>query len=116
MRQVSPDHRLDNCARSNSRCVVGDDLFAVAQHGNAVGEHQRLFERMRDEDYRHAALLEIADEVEEVFLLFWSERGRRLVEDDHFGAVEHGARDLDHLLLCRAERSNGRRRGDIEVQ
>src|ERR1700729_4260538 len=47
------------------RCVVGDNLFAVAQHGNAVGEHQRLFERMRDEDYRHAALLEIADEAEE---------------------------------------------------
>ncbi len=116
LRQVAPDHRLDNARAIEFRRVVSNDVFAVAQHRDAVGEHQRFFERMRDEDDRYAALLEIADEIEEVFLLFRSERGGRLVEDDHLGAMKHGARNLDHLLLGRAERADSDGRIDVEVQ
>ena len=44
-----------------------------------------------------------------------SARGR-LVEDDHLGLVENGARDLDHLLLGGAEQAHGRRRRHVEIQ
>ena len=116
MGQVAADHRLDDARAVEFRRVVGDDLLAVAQHGDAIGEQQRLFQRVRDEDDRHAALLQVAHQVEEVFLLLGRQRRGRLVEDDHLGLVQHGAGDLDHLLLGRAERADRRRRRDVEVQ
>ena len=103
-------------ARSNFAGVVRDDLLAVAHDRDAVGEHQRFFERMRNEDDRHAAFLEVAHEVEEIFLLFGGERRSRLVEDDHLGLIKHGAGDFDHLLLGRAERRDGGGRRHVEVQ
>ena len=91
-------------------------MLAVAQHRDAVGEQQRLFESMRDEDDRDAALLEIADEVEEVFLLLRRQRCGRLVEDDDLGAVQNRACDLDHLLLGRAKAADGGGRRDVEIE
>ena len=114
--EIASDHRLDDARAVEFRRVVGDDLLPVAQNGDAVGQQQRLLERVRDEHDRDAAPLEVAHEIEEVLLLFRRQRRRRLVEDDHLGLVEHGARDFDHLLLGRAERADGRGRGDVEIQ
>ncbi len=91
-------------------------MAAVAQHGDAVGDQQRLLERVRDEDDGDAALLEIAHQVEEVFLLLGRQAGRRLVEDDHLGVVQHGARDLDHLLLGGAELRHRGCRRHVEIE
>ena len=97
------------------RVAAGDQL-AVAQDGDAVGEQQRLFQRMADEDDRHAARLEAPHQREEMALLLRRQRRRRLVEDDHFGIVVDGARDLHHLPLGRAERLDDGGRIDREVQ
>ena len=103
-------------ARSNLLAVVGDDLLAVAQHGDAVGQDQRLFQRVADEDDGNAALLEVAHEIEEVFPFFRRQGRGRLVEDDHLRIVQHRARDLDHLLLGRAQRADRRGGRNVEVE
>jgi hypothetical protein len=82
VRQAAADHRPDDAVAVEVRGVVGDDMLAVAQDGDAVGELQRLLQRMRDEDDRDAACLQAADQGEEVVLLLRRQRGGRLVEDD----------------------------------
>ena len=77
---------------------------------------QRLLQRVRNEDDRHAALLQVAHQVEKVLLLLGRQARRRLVENDHLGLVQHGAGDLDHLLFRRAQRADRHRRRDVEVQ
>ena len=58
LRQVAADHRLNDArAIEIRRLSIGHDMLAVAQDGDAVGDLQRLLERVRDEDHRHAALL-----------------------------------------------------------
>ena len=91
-------------------------MLAVAHHRDAVGDQQRLLQRVADEDDRDAALLQPLDEREELVLLLGRQRRRRLVEDDHLRIVVHRARDLDHLLLAGAEARDHRGRIDVEVQ
>ena len=59
LRQVAPDHRLHDAGAVEVALVVGDDVLAVAQDRDAVGDQQRLLERVRDEDHRDAARLEV---------------------------------------------------------
>ena len=91
-------------------------MLAVAQDRDAIGQDQRFLERVRDEHDRHAAALEVAHEVEEIFLLFRRQRGGRLVEDDDLCLMQHRARDFDHLLLGGAEQPDRRGRRDVEIQ
>ena len=74
--EVAPDHRLHDARTVELGGVVGHDMLAVAQDGDAVGEQQRLLQRVRDEDDRDAALLQVAHEVEEVLLLLRRQRSR----------------------------------------
>ena len=76
----------------------------------------RLFERVRDEDDGDAAPLEIAHEIEEIFLLLGRQGRGGLVENDDLGAVQHRAGDFHHLLLGGAERADDRRRRDVEIE
>jgi hypothetical protein len=114
--QVAPDHGLDDARPVEVLRLVSDDMAAIAQHGDAVADQKRLFERVRNEDDGDAAPLELAHQVEEIFLLLGRQAGGRLVEDDDLGVVQHGARDLDHLLLGGAELGHGGRRRHVEIE
>ena len=86
------------------------DRAPVAQDRDAVGEREQLAHPVRDEDRRHAARLERADELEERLDLRLGERAGRLVEQQHARVHRDRARDLDELLLVGpAGRRPGRR-------
>ena len=116
LREIAPHHRLHDALAVEVGLVVGHHMPAVAQHRDAVGQQQRLLERVRDEDHRHAARLEVEHQVEEVLLFLGREAGRGLVEDDDARLVQHRARDLHHLLLGRAEHAHGGGRVDVEIE
>jgi hypothetical protein len=71
---------------------------------------------VRNEDDRNAATLQIAHEIEEIFLLFGGQTRGGFVEDDDLGLMQHRARDFDHLLLGSAEHSDRRRRRHVEIE
>ena len=116
VREIAADHRLHDPRAIEGAGVIGDDMLAVAQHRDPVGEQQGLLDRVRDEDDRDPALLQRAHEVEEVVLLLGGQRRRRLVENDDLRLMQHRARDLDHLLLGGAEQPDGRGRRHVEIQ
>ena len=110
------DHGAHDLLAVEGRRDVGHDMLAVAHDGDAVGDLQRLLQRMRDEDDRDAARLQPLDQREELVLLLRRQRRRRLVEDDDLGVVMHRPRDLDHLLLAGAEAGHHGGRIDVEVE
>ena len=114
--QRAADHGAHDLLAVERRRGVGHDMLAVAHDGDAVGDGERLLQRMADEDDRDAALLQPLDEREELVLLLRRQRRRRLVEDDHLGVVMHRPRDLHHLLLAGAEAGHHRGRVDVEVE
>ena len=95
----APHHQADD--------VLGSGLFdgqlagelPVAQHHHPVGDGHDLVDAVRDEDDRHAAFLQAADQVEEPLDLLFRQRSRRLVHDQDVGAERQGLGDLHELLL-----------------
>ena len=104
--EIAADHRLDDGFPGEVSGVAGRHQFAVAEHRDPVGDLERLFQRMADEDDRHPLRLEPFDQRKKVPLLLGRQCGRRLVEDDDAGIVMHRTRNLDHLLLRRSERGD----------
>src|SRR6202051_2951278 len=91
-------------------------MLAVAKDRNSIRQDQRFLERVRNEHDRHAAALEVADQIEEVLLFLRRQRGGGLVEDDDLCLMQDGARDLDHLFLGGAEKADRCRRGDVKIE
>jgi hypothetical protein len=116
LRQLAADHRFYDTGTVKLFREVGHHVLAVAQHGDAVGDLQRLLEGVRNEDNAHATPLEVEEEVEEVFLLFRGQACSRFVEDDDLGIVEDGTGDLDHLLLGGPKETYNRRWRHVEIQ
>ena len=96
--------------------VRRDDVGAVPEDGDAIGDIERFLQRMADEDDRNLLLAQSIDEREEMVLFLRREGCGRLIEDDDFGVETHRPRDLDHLALRGAERLDGRRGVDGEVE
>ena len=66
---------------------------------SAIVEH--LVELVRDEDDRRPLRRQRAQDLEQVLRLLRGQHRGRLVEDQHLGAAEQRAQDLDALLLRR---------------
>ena len=114
--QRAADHGIDDLVAVEILGEIGDDVLAVAQHGDAIRDRQRFFQRVRNEDDGDAVLLQAADQREEVMLLLWRQGRGWLVEDDDLGLVVHRTGDFHHLLLRRAELRHEHGRIDAEVQ
>jgi hypothetical protein len=78
-------------------------VLAVAQHGHAVGHGRQLLEAVRDVHDADAARAQLAHHREQPLDVGLRERGGGLVEHEHARLGAEGARDLDQLLLGRAQ-------------
>ena len=75
------------------------DIFALAQHGNTVGQRQHLVQLVGDDQNRLAVVAHTAQHGKQLLRLLRRQHGGRLVQDqDIRTAVEH-LDDLDRLLF-----------------
>ena len=75
------------------------DVFALAQHGHAVGHVQHLVQLVRDDDQRLAILLHRAHDLEQLIGLLRGQHGGRLVKNQDVRTAEEHLDDLHGLLL-----------------
>ena len=66
----TPDHHPHERVACHLFRRQGRDQLAVPQHRDAVGNLQRFFERMGDEDDAGAALLQSVEQMEKMLRLF----------------------------------------------
>ena len=79
------------------------DRRAVAQDGDRVGDPGDLVQLVRDDDRRHALLLELEQEVEQRGAVGLVQARGRLVEDEQLDLFGERLGDLDELLLADAD-------------
>lgn len=87
--------------------VVGNDLVAVTQHRDAVGESEDLLKEVRHDNDGRAVRGEPADHREEVLGVRFAKRRRWLVEANHLRATGERFQDLDLLRLPEREARDG---------
>ena len=104
VRNLSPHHQPHQLGRAHigGGGGVGDDS-AFSKDGDPVGDLEDLFQPMRNEDERLAALGQEPHHIKQPVDLVRRKRGGGLVEDDDFGVDRHRLQDLDHLPLTRRE-------------
>ena len=113
---LRPSIACTRSMRSSSlRQVLADEL-AVAQDGDAVADLVDLVEEVRDEQDRHAALLEVADDAEQLGALVEVQARGRLVEDEHPDVGRDRPRDRDQLLDRQRVRAQDRGRVDVQPE
>ena len=98
LRRRATEHLLHEVDAQQFLGEVLADEHAVAQHGDAVADLVDLVEKVRDEEDRHSALLELADHPEQLGYLVEVEARCRLVEHEHLDVGRQGAGDGDELL------------------
>ncbi len=81
---------------------VGD--LALLQDVGAAGDTERLADELFDQQHRHTASRQAADDLEEVGHDSWCQSLRHLVDQQQLGPGDEGAREAEHLLLAAAER------------
>ena len=114
--EFAPHHGANELAEIAARRRALVNRFAVAQHRDAVADQRKLIHAVGDEDHRRTARLKLADHAKQLLDLFGRERGGRLIHDDEARGANHGARDLDQLLLRRAQTADRRVRVEVEFQ
>ena len=97
--------------RSSSLGEVLADEPAVAQHRDAVADLVHLVEEVRDEQDRDAALLELADDAEELGHLVEVEARGRLVEHEHLARRPRSPARSRRAAAPRASACRGSMRG-----
>ena len=104
------EHLLDEVDPQQLLGEVLADEPAVAQHRDPVADLVDLIEEVRHEQDRDAALLQLADDAEELGHLVEVEARRRLVEHEHLDVDRDRAGDGDELLHGEGVRAEDRRR------
>ena len=102
--------------RRSSRGEVLADEPSVAQHRHAVADLVDLVEEVRDEQDRDAALLQLADDAEELGDLVEVEARGGLVEHEHPHVGRDRPGDRDELLHGEGVRAEDRGRVDVESE
>ena len=98
------DHLADDRFAREGLGVVGDNVGAVAQDRDPVGDFERFLQRVTDENDRDPILAQPVDQREQMMLLLRRQGRGRLIENDNLRFETHRARDLDHLPFGGAER------------
>ncbi len=116
LRHRPADHQRDEImgVRDRGR-FEGRDPLAAAQDRDPVGDAADLVEPVRDEDDRGAFVAQLPHDAQQRGGFLVGEGRRRLVHDQHRGAPNERAGDLDDLLLRRREAACRPRRIDVEI-
>ena len=114
--RAAPQHRLHQVDPQELASEVLADELAVAQHRHAVADLVDLVEEVGDEEDRHAALLEVADDAEQLGALVQVQARRRLVEHQHPDVGEDRPRDGHQLLHGQRVPAQDRGRVDVEPE
>ena len=99
MHQLAAHHRADNRLFVEIRPPRGEDVFAVAQHGDAVGDAEDLGQAVRHVDHPHPACGQRTHQLQQAVDLGLAERGGGLIHHHHAGIESQRPGDLDQLLL-----------------
>src|ERR1017187_6469362 len=94
------DHHADQLVGRSVGNIERADGFAVAQHGGAVANAEDLIHLVRDVDDGNAALLQLADHLEQAFGGVLAERAGGLVHQDDAGAHAQRPGERDQLGLA----------------
>ena len=111
--QAAADDHLDDLrmGRVAPRELAGP--FAVAQHGDAIGDLHHLVDVVRDEDDARTGRRDRAHQREELLDAACGQEGRRLVEQHETGTPGLGARELDFLVGADDGQQRALYRGDL---
>ena len=112
--RAAPEHRVHQVDPQELPSEVLADELAVAQHRHAVADLVDLVEEVGDEEDRDAALLEVADDAEQLGALVEVQARRRLVEHQHPDVGEDRPRDGHQLL--HGQRVPAQDRGGVDVE
>jgi hypothetical protein len=93
------DHQAHHVGLRHLRDRPRLDRFAVANHGDAIGDAGQFFEPVRDIHERDALRSQRRDQREERVGFAIGQRGRRFVHHDHARVPYQRLRDLGELLL-----------------
>ncbi len=96
--QLAAEHVLDQAQAVEVGGAFHDQLAAVAQDGDTVGQREDLIEEVGDEDDPEPPVAQAPDHVEQHLHLPRVERGGRLVQDQHLARQRHRAGDGHDLL------------------
>src|SRR2546427_333950 len=114
--QLASDHELDDGGMVDLASVEVSGVFAVAQHGDAVGDELNLLESVRDVQDAHSPFLELAKDIEQQSGFGFRQAGSRLVENQQPRLEGQRPRDFDKLLLTDRKVLHERARPDTQTE
>ena len=94
-----PHHHLGERRLRRLGRIHAADTFALAEHGDAVGDRHDLVQFVRDDNDGLSVRLHRPHDGEELFRLLRGEDGGRLVEDEDIRAAVKDFDDLHRLLF-----------------
>ncbi len=107
------DHGVDHIARLDIGEFVGDDILAVAKHGNTITIVEDFSHAVRDIDDRYPAIGETPHDRKQYLRLGFRQRRGRLVQDQHPAIQRQGLGDFHQLLA--GDRQIAHQGGGIDV-
>ncbi len=111
---VAPNHRRDDRVRRKSLDGRGQDVAAVAQHSDPVGQFDDFVDAMRGKDDRDARGGELPDNLEKDLAFRRRQRGGRLIHHQDPGVERQRLGDLDQLLFSDPEIRHAALRVDVD--
>ena len=109
---LTTNHELDQPGLGDGAHRLRAHTFAVAQHGDPIGQGENFLQPVRNVDDTHAAGAQLPHHGKQPLLFAIGQRGGGLVHDDDARAGTDGAGDFDQLLLGHRKRTNLGVRGD----
>jgi hypothetical protein len=122
LRDFSPRQTCRGCRDRGKSCVISRPTMcritsrtypserppswrrsAVAQHRDPVGDGEHLIQFVRDVNARHAALAQVAQDVQQNGHFRLRQRRRRLVENQNARILGQRLDDFDQLFLTDAQ-------------
>jgi hypothetical protein len=100
IRDVSPDHHLNELGPIGLFQKALTHHFAVAEHRGPVAEGEHLLEAVRDVQNRDAFAFEQCQYLAQLVHFVLSKRRRGLVQNQNAAVIEQRGGNLDQLPLC----------------
>ena len=114
--QRPADHVGDQLLLGDVVLVPGDDVLAVPDDRDPVGEVHDLVEMVGDVHHGDVLLRELVDHPEQGVRLRLGEGRGGLVHDDEPGIPGQGPSDLQHLLLAHGQVAGNGLGGDVHAE